>query len=350
MSHPDERPRALIIHTGGGLGDVLLSSPVIDTVAAAGFEVDFLARLGTAPAVANHPHVSDLITIDSKDPPDRKAMSFWANTLGSRGYTIAFLLWSTTRWAWTLYFSGIPRRVGQSSRLLYSFLFTDRVSVRSEYGDEMSHWTEILLDYPRRAGLATVEPRVEFTLTEGELDQAAATISGLDFGGGTGPLIGFHCGKGLPLSPDRWPVDHFALIARDLLETLNARLILTGGPGEIEIVRVLSEKLDLPHANLAGKTDLRKLAAVAKLCRVFVCPDSGPMHLAAAVGTPVVGIYALDEDFPKRWAPFGVPHRIVRPPRPACRPGCTKPTCPDFKCYRTVTPASVTESVKELLR
>lgn len=343
------KPKALIVHTGGGLGDVLLSGPVIDTVAAAGFQVDFLARSATAPAVARHPKVAELLTIDSKDPSNRKEMSFWSDKLRSRGYELCFLLWSTTRWAWTLYFSGIPRRVGQGSRLLYSFLFTDRVSIRSESGDEESHWTEILLDYTRQAGLAPVKPRVEFPLTDQELEEAADTIAGLDFGMQSGPLIGFHSGKGLPLSAERWPVDHFAMLAQDLLEKLNARLILTGGPTEIEIVNALSTNLDRPHANLAGRTSLRQLAAIAKQCRVFVCPDSGPMHLAAAVGTPVVGIYALDEDFPKRWAPFGAPYRVVRPSRPACRPGCAKPTCPDFKCYRTVTPQSVTESVKELI-
>lgn len=344
------QPSALIVHTGGGLGDVLLSSPVVDTVAAAGYQVDFLARAGTAPAIAGHPKIRELLTIDSKDPPNRKEMARWASLLKERNYDICFLLWSTTRWAWTLYFSGIPRRVGQDSRLLYSFLFTHKVPIRSEAGDEDSHWTEILLDYPRTAGLKPVTPRVEYRLLPEDLQAASALLESLDFGSRKGPLIGFHSGKGLPLSPDRWPVDHFALLAQELATGLGARLVLTGGPAEVEIVNELSARLKIPHVNLAGKTNLKQLAALTRLCDVFVCPDSGPMHLAAAVGTPVVGIYALDEDFPKRWAPFGAPHRVVRPPRPACRPGCTKPTCPDFKCYRTVTPQSVTEAVRELLQ
>lgn len=349
MPSNSPQPKALIVHTGGGLGDVLLSGPVIDTVSSAGYQVDFLARSGTAAAVARHPKVSELLTIDSKDPANRQEMKLWAEKLKARGYDLCFLLWSTTRWAWTLYFSGIPRRVGQGSRLLYSFLFTDRVSIRSEAGDQESHWTEILLDYTRKAGLPPVTPKIDFPLTSEELQSAQDLIEGLDFSGQQGPLIGFHSGKGLPLTPDRWPVDHFTCLAERLLVELDARLILTGGPSEVEIVRAISENLSRPHANLSGRTDLRQLASVAKLCQVFVCPDSGPMHLAAAVGTPVVGIYALDEDFPKRWAPFGVRHQVIRPARPACHPGCTKPTCPDFKCYRKVTPESVIEAVKCLL-
>lgn len=342
--------RALVVHTGGGLGDVLLSGPVIDTLAEAGYQVDFLARESTSAAIRKHPNLDRVLTIQSKDPPNLSAMKEWALRLREGSYDICLLLWSTSRWAWTLYYSGIPKRVGQDSRLLYSFLFTHKVPIRSEMGDEESHWTEILLDYPRRAGFTAAQARVCFPLHKTEREEAQATLKQLDFGPQSGPLIGFHSGKGLPLDSTRWPVSHFARLAASLQKELGARLLLTGGPAEVEIVNQLSRELPLPHANLAGKTSLRQLAALAAECELFVCPDSGPMHLAAAVGTPVVGIYALDEDFPKRWAPFGVEHRIIRPPRPACPPGCKKPTCPNFSCYLKVKPESVVSAARELLK
>lgn len=342
--------RALIVHTGGGLGDVLLSRPIIDTLSKAGYSVDFLARTGTAGALAGHPNLNELLTIDSKDPSDFREMRRWAERLRKREYDATILLWSTSRWAWTLYLSRIPVRVGQDSRLLYSFLFTHRIRVRSEHGDEKSHWTDILLDYPRALGLEPPRPvEVRYPISQADREKAKQNIGEFDFGSQDGPLIGFHSGKGLPLTSERWPVAHFAELARALQEELGARLILTGGPGEVEIVSSLEERLDRPCVNLAGKTDLATLAALQEQMEIFVCPDSGPMHLAAAVGTPVVGIYALDEDFPNRWAPYGTSCRIVRPPRPACRPGCTKPTCPDFRCYLTVEPSAVVESVRELL-
>lgn len=345
-----KKPRALIVHTGGGLGDVLLSGPVIDALSEAGYEVDFLARKSTSVAVAGHPNLSELLTIESKDPPNLKAMREWAARLKAREYDLCFLLWSTSRWAWTLYLSSIPQRVGQDSRLLYSFLFTHRVRIRSEHGDDTTHWTEILLDYPRAVGIAPPE-KVQpcFSLSQENRNEAQERLNEFDFGSLDGPLIGFHSGKGLELTSQRWPVDRFAQFARELQEQLNARLVLTGGPQEIEIVGAISSQLQLPHANLSGKTRLPVLAALAEACDLFVCPDSGPMHLAAAVKTPVVGIYALDEDFPKRWAPFGVPHRIIRPPRPACPPGCKKPTCPNFSCYLKVQPSEVVAAASQLL-
>lgn len=341
--------RALIIHTGGGLGDVLLSGPVIDTLSGAGYQVDFLARKATSPAVATHPNLSELLTIEGKDPPNFREIRRWAARLRERKYDLGMLLWSTTRWAWTLYLSGIPKRLGQDSRLMYSFLFNKRVRIRSEHGDEESHWTDVLLDYPRAAGLTPVPAKLSLPLSQEHLDTAQALIAEADFGTLQGPLIGFHSGKGLPLGPERWPTGHFTALADSLQKQLGARLVMTGGPNEVELVESIASELDAPYLNLAGKTDISGLAATAQACDVFVCPDSGPMHVAAAVGTPVVGIYALDEDFPKRWAPFGVEHRVIRPPRPACRANCKKPTCPDFKCYLKVTPESVCSAVQELL-
>lgn len=346
-----ERPRALIVHTGGGLGDVLLSGPVVDSLVEAGYSVDFLARESTSVAIANHPGIEDLLTIETKDPSGLKEIKSWAKRIKGRCYDLCFLLWSTSRWAWTLYLAGIPKRVGQDSRLLYSFLFTHPVKIRSEHGDEASHWTDILLDYARAVDIPPpTQINPQFPLSESELKAAEELIGTLEFGTLSGPLIGFHSGKGLPLSSERWPVGQFSKFAGLLQERLEARIILTGGPQETDIVAKVSQGLELPHANISGKTDLATLAAVARQCDVFVCPDSGPMHLAAAVKTPVVGIYALDEDFPKRWAPFGVPHRVIRPPRPACPPGCKKPTCPNFVCYHKVCPEEVVAAVDELLK
>lgn len=341
--------KALIVHTGGGLGDVLLSGPVVDTLHDAGYTVDFLARSGTAQAVADHPNVHELMVIEGKDPAGIKEMTRWAGRLKERAYDLSILLWSTTRWAWTLYWAGVPVRVGQDSRLMYSFLFTHKVQVRSEHGDTTSHWTDILLDYPRELGIQPEVVQPNFPISGEDESWARSVLNSFDFSPHRGPLIGFHSGKGLPLSPDRWPSQHFGRMAKSLQERLDARLVLTGGPGEVEIVKQVASHLQTPVLNLAGETTVKQLAALQQQLDAYVCPDSGPMHLAATVGTPVVGIYALDEDFPDRWAPFGTIHKRVRPPRPACPPGCTKPTCPNFQCYLKVEPEEVVEAVRAVL-
>ena len=219
------------------MGDLLLSRPVIDTLVEGGYIVDFLARQSTSVALAGHPGIRDLLTISEKDPANVAQMKAWAKTLRSRNYSTALLLWSTSRWAWTLRWAKIPQRVGQDSRLLYSFNFTHPVHVRSEHGDQESHWTDILLDYPKALGLISEKPpTVTYPIDEQAAQTTEALIRQANFGSHQGPLLGFHSGKGLPLGPERWPVRHFAKLAKELQDRLDARLILTGGPGEVEIV------------------------------------------------------------------------------------------------------------------
>ncbi len=343
------KPRALVVHTGGGLGDVLLSTPVIDALNDDGYLVDMIARKGTASVLSGHPNLHHLSTIETRDPPTLPAMKRMAQQIREKRYRVALLLWTTTRWAWTLYWSGVPWRVGQDSRLLSSFLFTDPVRVRSEHGDTQTHQTQILLDYVRVLGITPNSVTPFIAIPEDARTKAQRLLVDAPKNWGSGPIIAFHSGKGLPLTVERWPVDHFAKIADHLQRALDARLILTGGPAELEIVESLSAQLGRPHLNVAGKTSLSTLAALAQICDLFICPDSGPMHVAAAAGAKVIGIYALDEDFPDRWAPHCAQRRIVRPPRPACPPGCRKPSCPSFVCYRKVEPELILRAARDLL-
>lgn len=340
--------RILVVHTGGGLGDVLLATPVLDALQAAWPEVsiDFLARSGTAAAVERHPVVRELLTMPSA-APSLGELPAWAARLRARRYDAALVLWSRTSLAWMLFLAGIPTRVGQGSRLGYSWLYTHRVRIRSEHGDTTTHWTEILLDYVRALGVQPAPPVPRFVIPR-EARAKADHLLG-DLPPGSGPVVGFHSSKGLRLEPGRWPVDVFAGWARALHRDLGARLVLTGGSDEVDLVAAVAAQADVPVLDLAGRTDVPTLAAVAARCDAFVCPDSGPMHLAAVVGTPTVGVYALEEDFPLRWAPRGGPSRLVRPSPTGCRPGCRKGTCPDFQCYRVVQPELVVQAVRDLL-
>ncbi len=343
--------RILVVHTGGGLGDVLLSTPVLDALRGAWpeAEIDFLARSGTAPVLEGNPAVHCLLRMPQAAPTPGGLPS-WVARLRRRRYEAGLVLWSRTPLAWMLFLAGIPVRVGQDSRIGYSWLYTHRVRVRSEHGDTSTHWSEILLDYVRALGVEPEKfgpPRPRFMVP----DQARARAEELlrELPPGDGPVVGLHSTKGLPLEPGRWPVDVFAGWAGSLHRDLKARLILTGGPDEVGLVGSVARLAGVETLNLAGRTDLATLAAVASRCEVFVCPDSGPMHLAAAMGVPTVGVYALDEDFPRRWAPLAPSRRILRPEQRSCPAGCRKATCPDFHCYRAVLPEQVVEAVAELL-
>jgi ADP-heptose:LPS heptosyltransferase len=156
-------------------------------------------------------------------------------------------------------------------------------------------------------------------------------------------------GKGLPLTVERWPVQQFAHIADAVADATDCRIVLTGSPDEKPLVDAVAACMLRPSLNLAGTTSLLQLAAVMSLCRAFVCPDSGPMHMAAAVGVPTVGIFAMRCEFPDRWRPYGDRCVVVRPDPIVCPVGCQKETCASFACYRQLSPAPVAAAVQQML-
>jgi len=346
----DNLTKILIIHTGGGIGDVLLSTGVIQALAEAypQAQIDFLCQQRTSMALRSHPKLHRLHCWPAKGPGSLGAFARWVAQLRAQRYDAALVLWSTTATAWLTWLCGIPRRVGQDSRLSYSFLYNLPVRVRSEHGDVQSHWSEILLDYVRALGIPAGPAKICFPIPQEAQNRAEKLLEPLAHE--SGPLIGLHAFKGPPVDLQNWPLDVFAQWVQALREQLGAKIVLTGSPSEAPYAQKIAEIAGPERLiSVAGQTDLETLAALSTRCQAFVCPDSGPMHVAAAAGARVLGVYALEEDFPARWAPLSSECRILRPQPTGCPPGCRKPTCRDFRCYRSVALEQLVAAVRELL-
>ncbi len=133
-----------------------------------------------------------------------------------------------------------------------------------------------------------------------------------------------------------WRNDRFARLADRLVGDDRVDVVFTGGPDDRQVVESILEMMTLPAANLAGMTSLTQLAALYEQSAVLITTDTGPMHLAAAVGTTVVALFGPTA--PWRTGPFGESHRIVRS-APSCSP-CFKRRCDIHRC-RCMTDISV---------
>jgi ADP-heptose:LPS heptosyltransferase len=144
----------------------------------------------------------------------------------------------------------------------------------------------------------------------------------------------------------RYPVDGYASVVRALVEEHGVRVVLTGGPEERDAVARIRAAAAPDRVPFAGGLDLGHLAALLAVAPVFIGNNSGPAHLAAAVGTPVVDLYALTN---LQHAPWGVPSRVLAHDVP-CK-GCRKSICPvgHHACLRGVSPASVVSAALALL-
>jgi heptosyltransferase-2 len=151
----------------------------------------------------------------------------------------------------------------------------------------------------------------------------------------------------------RWPVERFIAATRDIQKRTNGIWLILGGTGDIEVAGQIEFQLRGQGSelrNLAGQTSLRELCAVLKLCRVLLTNDTGPMHVAAALGTPVVVPFGSTS--PELTGP-GLPgdprHRLLQSDAP-CSP-CFLRECPiDFRCMNGIGVERVVEAVVETLK
>jgi ADP-heptose:LPS heptosyltransferase len=129
----------------------------------------------------------------------------------------------------------------------------------------------------------------------------------------------------------QWPVARFAEAAAALSREMGATVLLTGGPGDARLVDELDARLSamgIRAAKLQGTNDLVVLAGLLQQCRLLLTGDTGPMHVAAAVGTPVLAVFG--PSMPWRYGPLVEPHRIVRVDLP-CSP-CNRIRLPPERC------------------
>ena len=344
----------LIIHTHGGMGDLLLSSVLAEALHRCypGCRVTFWAQRKFASLLDHHPFVDARIDLDLA-----ASLRDNARLLRSEHFDAVLIPWSVSRHAWLTWLAGIPVRVGQGGRLTYSFLFTHPVKVRSRQGDVTSHWTDSQLDYARIIGCAAPSDLLPVVITTPEeREWAGNRLQELGFAGKR-PLCGLHICKGLAVDEARWPLDRFVDIAVGLLGQ-GFDVILTGTANEQPLTAqvaarardVLPAETDARLIDFAGASTLRETAALIERLNVFICPDTGTGHLAAALGVPVVSIFPVRSDIPARWRPAIDAHRVIRPVRYECAGACVKEKCPRFTCLLHIDPDEVVAAAREIAK
>ncbi len=167
------------------------------------------------------------------------------------------------------------------------------------------HQTLRNLDIARSLGLDTPDLSHEMTLLPDEIlsgEELARTMRGQK------PLlIGFHPGAGKP--PNRWPAERFAELMDRLRERTGAEVFVTSGPMDDEVIAATLKSMKCP-AQLLANQPIRAVASVLRKADLYVTNDTGVMHIAAAVGAPVVALFGPTD--PEQWAPRGAKIRYIR--------------------------------------
>ncbi len=146
----------------------------------------------------------------------------------------------------------------------------------------------------------------------------------------------------------QWDVQRFAEVISVLREMFNAKIILIGGHGDKKTAEEIIKKTRNSIVNLTGTTTYMESAEILGRCDLLISNDCGPVHLAAAVGTPVVGIYS-SRSYPGLWHPWGKIHTILRNDTLPCR-FCFRIECETKECINSITPEQVVVACRKYLK
>ncbi len=332
--------RALLYCAGGGLGDSLVATVVAQALLAQYDSVDALTLPGHRTTLELVPEI-DRVLVDEGEPIDRQIAA-----LRERAYAACVVTWATPRAAAAVRGAAIPVRVGQARRL-YSRSFTHRVVVRSEIGDVTSHWSDILLDYPRAIGCDAVGARPHLHPSPDDERSAEALRAELALDRDAYFIV--HSTNAVATQRGLWPTEGWARSVRALRERFALPVLLSGADSDHGIVaRIVAESGDTEVRSVAGRLSIGALAALARDARAFVGITTGSMHVAAAAGARTVGIFPFQSDFPERWAPLCDRRAIVRSAFP-CHAGDRKETCGDYACIAGLDTPRILAAVEGLL-
>lgn len=190
--------------------------------------------------------------------------------------------------------------------------------------------------------------RLEFFVADADRRRAAQLLG---TAGPDQPLVALQSGAGAPVK--HWPIERLAEVGRRLQGEVGATIVALGGPGERDRVGALVEQIGPETIGLAGATSLGELAAVLERCQLALGPDSGPLHLAVAVGTPTIHLFGPAD--PRRFGPYGERsrHRVILSSWPCCP--CDRLDFPvdelsAHQCMAEITTDQVIEVAVDLLR
>ena len=321
------------------MGDVILTTPLLHIVRNLypQAHITYLAETPYHTLLQNHPDVDRLLTFRRSSQLDQIKILF---TLLNEPFDLAIDLFGNPRSGLQCFLSGASIRIGGDFKIRRRF-YTHRIQ------DDGQRKTAIdfHLQYLQPLGPIS-QPAVApyIVVTEMERKWAAAFLE--EQGRNRKKkLVGIHPGATWPAK--MWLADRFAATASQLTADPNIQLLFTSGPGEIDRVQSIRSTVNTPTL-LASDLSLRQLAAVLQQVDVFVSNDCGPLHLAPAVNTRVVGIFGPGE--PDIWFPYDPKqgHRLVYHQIDCSQ--CHRDVCEKMDCMKAISVDQVVDAVYSALK
>ena len=333
-------PRRILIIKPSAIGDIVHALPVLSLLRRRWPEakISWIVTPACATLLEGHPLLDELIVFNRRryghawrSPTAMWALWRAAFDLYQHRFDLVIDLQGLFRSGWMAWQTRAPIRIGYSMAREGGWAFyTHRVP-----GTPLSmQAVERYLKMADALGLGR-EP-VEFVFATNDADRAsvAAKLPPMAAGARFAVLL-----PGTNWATKRWPVEHFAALVQPIRERFGFETIVAGGPGDAELAAHIAAP------SLAGKTSLRELVALLERADLVIANDSGPMHIAAALGRPLVALYGPTSA--SRTGPHGRMESVLSVDIP-CAP-CYSRKCSHQSCLRWITPEMVLKLAAEQL-
>jgi len=328
------------------IGDVVLTTPALEVLRQAypQAKISMMVTPLTKDIVDLNPFLDEVIVYDKKGA-DKGFFNFWRfiSKLKTKRFDLAINYHLKSRMNLLLFHAGIPNRIGFKNEKL-GFLLTEQYP--DPRTDGQKHEAEYCLDLLKHIGIEYKNFHVRVSVHEDsekwvdEIFKQHGILPG-------DKLIAIH--PGASCISKRWPPERFGDVADRLAEKYQSKVLLIGSGDNQLIAREVLITMKQPVIDMTGKTTVSHLISVLKRCTLLISNDSGPVHLAVGVETPVISIFGRNQLglSASRWKPLGLfdiaLHRDV-----GCKV-CLAHLCElNFKCLKSVTVEHVLEAADDI--
>lgn len=331
----DHAISSILIIKPGAIGDLLELTPVIRALSTKypGVRISLLVgTYSTATLFQHNPHVHEVIVFDKRGEHRSLTLllKLWKGIHNKKFDLIIHFQRSNLK-TWILASAALPCRI-----LIYHKSRKQGVHVLDNYLETI-------------APLGIHEQNHTLELYTGKEDDKFADDLFSHEGYTAGIVIALNPGASNPVK--LWSAEKFAALADILAEKISAKVIIIGGKEDVALAESIAgaAKKAKPLV-LAGQTTLLELGAILRKCDLLISGDTGPLHLATAVGTRVLGLFGSVD--PGRTGPVGIGHRVIQAKNVPCVP-CRSNTCSNavyLDCMKNISVKDVTDTVLDMLR
>lgn len=328
----------ILVRSTNWIGDAVMTTPALAALRShyPAAEIVLLANPLVAELFENHPSIDRVMVYDKKGwHQGARGMMRLLKEVRAERFDAALLLQNAIEAALIASFSLIPRRAGYTTdgrRLLLNY------PVKVTAADKLKHHTDYYVGLLSQLGISGGDGKLALACSDEENQWAESVLKEEN-------IIAINPGAAYG-SAKRWLPERFAAVGDALADRYGARILLTGGPGEIEIGADIAAAMQVDPLNMIGKTSVREMMALLSKSRLLVTNDSGPMHVATAFSTPIVAVFGPTDH--TTTCPASANVKIVRK-QIDCAP-CLLRQCPtDHRCMLAITADDVIDAANQLL-